>query len=402
MIDERQNLSLLVSLQWQDTLATYKDCYFILKTNFWRDFYPPMFDYQIKRAQLNQTLTIPYKAGELIESEFSPANLKTIRISQFNRFYSGPIAIEPTIGRYYPRGMIEGVADCFKMDNRPFRVLNKTKTHLDIDLNHPLAPYPLKLKATITDVFDANQQNGGRCNDIAESITINGPGFQTPLEKTPFDFSQGMPFLRKIEEDDATFYQAIDTTPSVDRVAIEQLTEFYSPYLKENSSILDVMASSDSYIPKTLKNVTITGLGLKEDDLIANTQLNQYTLHDLNKNTTLPYDDQSFDTVLCSFGIEYITQPIKLFKEIARILKPSGHFLIGFSDRFYKQKAIGLWADLHEFERMGIVLEYFRQSKQFSELYSESIRGLIRHDDDPFKNKTVHSCPMFMLSGKKI
>ena len=50
MIDERQNLSILIDVQWQDDLATYKDSNFILKTNFWRDFYPAVFDYQIKRA----------------------------------------------------------------------------------------------------------------------------------------------------------------------------------------------------------------------------------------------------------------------------------------------------------------------------------------------------------------
>ncbi|MCK5697172.1 MAG: methyltransferase domain-containing protein [Gammaproteobacteria bacterium] len=400
MIDEQQNLSILIALQWQDKLVSYTDRHFVLKTNFWRDIYPAVFDYQIKRADLNQTLNINYKAGDLIDNKFNNNHIKIIPIRQFNRYYNGSIAIEPAIGRFYPRGMIEGVADCFKMDNRPFRVLDKTEDTLTVDLNHPLAQFPLKVSATITDIFDANQQNGGRCNDIAETITTNGAGFQV-LSKIPYDFSQGMPFIRKIEEDDGLFYDAIETTIPVDQVAIEQLQQFYNHCIQNNSIVLDLMAATDSYLPNTLKNIDLTGLGVKEDDLKTNQALNHSILHNINTQPDLPFDDQSFDAVICSFGIEYITQPIKIFEQVARILKPNGVFIVAFSDRFFDKKAIALWDNLHSFERMGLVLEYFRQADQFNDLQCESIRGLVRHEDDPFINKTAFSCPMFILSGKK-
>lgn len=402
MIDDKQNLSVEIDVQWHDDLVTYKDRNFIIKTNFWRDFYPEQLDYQIKRAELNQTIDINYKPGALLQFEITPANIKTIPLTKFDSYANGPIPIQPMVGRFYPRGMLDGVDDCFKMDNRPFRVLEKTHNTLKVDLNHPLGTFPIKLSATITDVFDANQQNGGRCNDIAETITTNGPGFQILLSDTPFDFSQGMPFIRKIEDDDAVFYESIDSTsPIVDRVAIEQLKQFYLEHLKDNSSILDLMAGPDSYLPDSLENLDVTGLSIKKQDLQSNPVLSQQTLHDLNKQPELPYNDQQFDTVVCAFSVEYMTQPIKVFKEAARILKPGGSFLISFSERFYEQKVIALWDDLHLFERMGIVLEYFRQSDKFDKLQTESTRGLIRHDDDPFVNKTVHSCPMYMVSGKK-
>ena len=401
MIDEKQNLSVQIDIQWNDKLVSYKDRYFVLKTNFWRDFYPEQLDYRIKRTELDQTININYKPGALLQFEILPSNIKTIPIDKFNQYFSGPIPIEPTVGRFYPRGMLEDVEDCFKMDNRPFRILGKTEDSLEIDLNHPLGTFPIKLSATITDIFDANQQNGGRCNDIAETITTNGPGLQTLLADKPFDFSQGMPFLRKIEDDDALFYDSIDSSkPIVDQVSIEQLNQFYSDHLKDNSKILDLMAGPDSYLPDSLKNIDATGLSIKEKDLQSNSALNQYTIHDLNKHPELPFKDQQFDAVTCAFSVEYMTQPVKVFQEVARILKPGGVFLVSFSERFYDKKVITLWDDLHTFERMGIVLEYFRQSGQFDTLYSESIRGLIRHEDDPFVNKTVHSCPMFMISGR--
>ncbi|MCW8929892.1 MAG: class I SAM-dependent methyltransferase [Gammaproteobacteria bacterium] len=402
MIDEKQNLSVQIDIQWNDDIATYKDRYFVLKTNFWRDFYPEQLDYQIKRSELNQTLNINYKPGALLQFDTTQSNIKTIPINKFDRYFSGPIPIEPTVGRFYPRGMLEDVEDCFKMDNRPFRILGKTHDTLKIDLNHPLGTFPIKLTATITDVFDANQQNGGRCNEIAETITTNGPGLQTLLKDTPFDFSQGMPFMRKIEDDDATFYDSIDTSsPIVDRKAIEQLEQFYNEHINDNSMILDLMAGPNSYLSNNFNDLDVSGLSIKEKDLQSNPALNQYIQHDLNKQPELPYDDAHFDAVICSFSVEYMTQPIKVFQDVARILKPGGSFLISFSERYYDKKVIALWDDLHLFERMGIVLEYYRQSGEFEELYSESIRGLIRHEDDPFVNKTVHSCPMYMLSAKK-
>lgn len=287
------------------------------------------------------------------------------------------------------------------MDNRPFRILGKTEKSLDIDLNHPLATFPIQLTVTISDVFDANQQKGGRCNDIAEIITTNGPGMQTLLTSRSSDFFQGMPFLRKFEDDDAIFYDSVETKTPVDQVAIEQLSQCYAKHLKNNMKILDLMSGPNSYLPENTAPLDVTGLGLKECDLQANSALHQYVIHDLNSTPILPFEDQQFDAVICSFSVEYMVQPVAVFKQVARILKPGGVFVIAFSDRYYDKKVIALWDDVHTFERVGIVLEYFRLSGEYEDLFADSIQGLIRHNDDPFVSKTAYSCPMFMISGKR-
>ena len=422
MINEKQNLSLQLDIQWNDKLVTYRDRYFLLKTNLWRDSYPAALDYQIKRAKLNQTIKVDYKAGELLQEEFSKNNLKTIPLSKFNQYFQGPISIIPTVGRFYPRGMIEGVAGCFKMDDRPFRIIAKTDDTLDIDLNHPLSYFPLKLTATITDIFDANQQNGGRCNNVAETITINGPGLQTLLcghsntdnsnsdmisEST--NFFAAMPFSRKIEDDDALFYASIESKPPVDLAAIEQLKQFYSKHLNDlysapstnNCKILDLMSGPDSYLPVAGESVEVSGLGLKEDDLKANKSLSRSIVHDINKNPALPFENDYFDAIICSFSIEYMIKPQQVFQHLARILKPGGQLIIAFSDRYFEKKVIALWEDVHSFERMGLVLEYFHQSNAFEKLSAESIRGLIKQDGDPYVSKNVYSCPLFIISGNK-
>ena len=399
MINEKQNLSLQLDVQWHDDLVHYQDRYFLIKTNFWRDFYPVVLDYQIKRAELGQVIDVDYKAGDLIDDKFSQNKIMTIPIKQFDQYFKGSMPIVPIVGRFYPRGMIEDVAGCFKMDDRPFRVIGKTDTTLDIDLNHPLASFPLNLSAKITDIFDANQQNGGRCNDVAETVTHQGPGLQTLLASQTTDFFHGMPFLRKTEDDDSIFYASIETKPAVDQVAIEQLNQFYSEQLKDNTKILDLMCGPESHLPDHFRAIDVTGLSLKQDDLDANQRLKQRIIHDINKSPQLPFKDDEFDAIICSFSIEYIIQPHELFQHLARILKPGGQLIISFSEHYYQQKVIALWEDVHPFERMGIVLEYFRQSQSFTDLHAESIRGLIKHNDDTFISKNVYSCPIFIVSG---
>jgi len=155
---------------------------------------------------------------------------------------------------------------------------------------------------------------------------------QTLFASRTTDFFQGMPFLRKIEDDDAIFYDAVDTKTPVDQVAIEQLTHFHEQYLRDNMSILDLMSGPDSYLPENLKSLEVTGLGLKEQDLPANAPLNHSVIHDLNQNPELPFQDQLFDVVTCAFSVEYMTQPIAVFQQVSRILKPGGVFLVSFSD----------------------------------------------------------------------
>lgn len=401
LYNQQNNHSIEFSIQWKDKLVQYCDRYYLLKVNFWRDIFPPVLDFQIKRAKLSQTVEIDYPAGELLLQEYSNSNVQHIAIKQFNSHHKGFIPIIPVTGRFYPKGMIDGVAGCFKEDTLPFRIIDQDERGLLIDMNHPLATFPLKLTASIRDIYDASQQKGGRCNDIADVLTTNGPGMQSLLVDKNTDFFTGMPFSRVIEDQDALFYEAIETVDSVDMRAIRELKTFYVHTLKDGMKILDLLAGPDSRLPDEYSSLDVTGLGLKVSDLEANESLSRTVQHDVNACPELPFKDQQFDAVICSFAIEYIIHPEQIFQQIARILKPNGVFSIGFSDRFYTQKVIRLWEDIHVFERIGVVLEYFRQNGQFDHLYCESIRGLIRDEDDPFKAGNVFSCPMFMLSGVK-
>jgi SAM-dependent methyltransferase len=49
--------------------------------------------------------------------------------------------------------------------------------------------------------------------------------------------------------------------------------------------------------------------------------------------TALPFGDQSFDAVLCQFGMMFFPDKVQGYREARRVLKPGGHYLLSVWDR---------------------------------------------------------------------
>ena len=124
-------------------------------------------------------------------------------------------------------------------------------------------------------------------------------------------------------------------------------------------------------------------------------------VQDLNLNSRLPFDSNRFDAVVCTVSVEYLVDPLAVFAELARILLPDGYFILTFSNRWFPTKAIKIWKELHEFERMGLVLEYFIRSGDFKNLQTYSLRGLPRPNDDKYFPDLWCSDPIYAVWGQK-
>jgi SAM-dependent methyltransferase len=162
------------------------------------------------------------------------------------------------------------------------------------------------------------------------------------------------------------------------------------------------MSSWTSHIPSENHLGKLTGLGLNEEELQANKQLSDYVIHDLNVNPKLPFNDNTYDTVVCTVSVEYITRPLEVFEEINRILKPGGYFLVTFSDRWFPPKVVKIWQEMHEFERIGLVTEYFLASEKYRNIETFSIRGLPRPPDDKYYGQRWGSDPVYCVAGAKL
>ena len=51
---------------------------------------------------------------------------------------------------------------------------------------------------------------------------------------------------------------------------------------------------------------------------------------------------------------------------------------------------------------MGLVLEYFRQTRQFTDMATESWRGWTRPEDDKYYPQRRTADPVFAVYGKRV
>ncbi|MDP7501370.1 MAG: class I SAM-dependent methyltransferase, partial [SAR324 cluster bacterium] len=155
------------------------------------------------------------------------------------------------------------------------------------------------------------------------------------------------------------------------------------------------------HLPQNLETSTVVGLGMNREELRLNPKLDQNLVHDLNQDPELPFEDQTFDTVLCSLSIEYLLEPVKMLEEARRILVPGGLLLISFSNRWFPPKVIRIWTELQEFERTGMVLQWLKEASGFHTLESFSLRELPRPEDDRYRKLSPFSDPIYAVWAYK-
>ncbi len=139
------------------------------------------------------------------------------------------------------------------------------------------------------------------------------------------------------------------------------------------------------------------GPGMNAEELADNPRLTSSRVHDLNLRPELPYAAASFDAVVCTASVEYLTQPEAVFRAV---LRPDEVFMVTFSDRCFPTQAIAAWEPLYDFERMGLVLDVFLRAG-FVDLATFSLRGLPRPPDDPYAGRLEHADPVFAVWGRR-
>lgn len=396
----RANAEVEFTLRWSGAEAHHTDIYLGTRMNFWRDIFPPAVFHALADQDTGDTANFTFAPGEIIPPP-DPNQRFLLKRSQFGpeRPSVNGDAIQPREGRFFPKGLLRGVAGVFPQNLTPFRCTDITDDGLVVDFNHPLSGRELHLKTRMVTLRPKRSDKGGALTHWMETIT-DGPGIQARHQGRPTDFLSGNPFARGDETPDGRFYAVPRFVQHIDRQAIAFITDAYAALLRDGSRVLDLMSSWTSHLPEALRPSSVTGLGLNEAELAANPRLTERVVHDLNQSPMLPFPDHSHDAVLCTASVEYLTHPLEVFREIRRVLTPDGVFVVSFSNRWFEPKAISLWKHLHEFERMGLVLEYLLASGGFRDLETRSLRGWPRPDDDKYAAEFAYSDPVYLVWGR--
>ncbi len=393
-------VDLQLSLEWDSQQGHHTEIRHFYKFNIWRDL--DLLPFELHAQIINQPVNSPgsttVPAGDAIP-RYSDSQVHKVKRSNFNQHFRGREVI-PLKGRFYPQEILKEIPGVLPGSVLPMRVIDMNDSSLSCDLNHPMAGYNLKVETLVNAIYGAPEEHGGSCQDAMTQI-LAGPGMQVRSNGQPTDFFTQDAFGRMDDTADTAFYSMSRMTDHLDTMAISQVKNLYGRLLPKNARILDLMSSISSHVPEEAAAASITGLGMNEQELAANSQLSEHLVHDLNSNPALPFADGSFDAVICTVSVEYLTQPLAVFKEVNRILKPGGIFINTFSNRWFPPKVINLWIDLHEFERMGLVSEYYLQSGHFGAVNTWSQQGLKRPADDPHAMQSPWSDPLYAVWSHK-
>ena len=169
-------------------------------------------------------------------------------------------------------------------------------------------------------------------------------------------------FDREDESDDSLFYLQPRMIVNIDDTAIEELKKYLYVQLPEGCTLLDLMSSWRSHIPDNLVLNEVYGLGMNCEEMSDNPQLDQWVIKDINKDPHLPYGDNQFDAVMVIVSVQYMTDPISVFKEVNRVLKQKGKFHVIYSNRMFPTKATKIWKVFDDIERASLIGSYFADS----------------------------------------
>jgi SAM-dependent methyltransferase len=175
-------------------------------------------------------------------------------------------------------------------------------------------------------------------------------------------------FRRQDESADERFYDFPRFVAHIDERAIEAVTELYREFFPASGAILDLMSSWVSHLPEEISFSRVAGLGMNRAELDANPRLTESVVQSLNSDPRLPFGAAEFDGAAICVSVQYLTRPVEVFREIARVLKENAPLVVTFSNRCFPTKAVFAWNALDDDGHIALVGEYFAASESYDEI----------------------------------
>ena len=183
-------------------------------------------------------------------------------------------------------------------------------------------------------------------------------------------------FQRDDDSNDAEFYTMPRLVVHIDDGAIVAVGRLFQQLIPENAEVLDLMSSWRTHWPDEHPRQRIVGLGMNAAEMADNPQLSEYLLKDINVDPGLPFEDESFDAVVITVSVQYLTRPVDVFSEVSRILRPGGVFIVTFSNRCFPTKAVRVWRSMNDEDHVELVGQYMLHAGGFN-----GVRGGLANPD---------------------
>lgn len=209
-------------------------------------------------------------------------------------------------------------------------------------------------------------------------------------------------FSRLDESDDRQFYATDRFVSHLDESALATVENVIDRLvIEDRPDVLDLMASTDSHLSRRVQAGRTVGLGLNMRELEANPALDERVVHDLNADPRLPFPDESFDAVLNTVSVDYMTRPFEVFRDVRRVLRPGGIFLVLFSNRMFPDKAVKVWRESSDQERMLLVQDFFAAEPEFGQVRTFASQGQPRPEGDRYGGSGLPSDPVYAVWAER-
>ncbi len=150
------------------------------------------------------------------------------------------------------------------------------------------------------------------------------------------------------ETRDDAFYAQPRFVTHIDDGAIAAVTQLYREFFPAGGAILDLMSSWISHLPPEVRYGRVVGLGMNREELAVNERLSSFVVQNLNDDPRLPFADGEFDAAGLCVSIDYLTDPVAVLRETARVLRPGAPMVVTFSNRCFPTKAVAVWHALDD------------------------------------------------------
>ncbi len=169
----------------------------------------------------------------------------------------------------------------------------------------------------------------------------------------------------------------------IDDGAIAAVSGLFRDLIPTDSVVLDLMSSWRSHWPPGHPKERLAGLGLNAAEMEDNPDLDEFLVHNVNQEPVLPFDDSSFDAVVITVSVQYLTHPIETFQQVNRILRPGGVFIVTFSNRMFPTKAVRIWRGTSDQGRVELVASYMDYAGNFQDIKGGQVNQEDSPPDDP-------------------
>lgn len=177
-------------------------------------------------------------------------------------------------------------------------------------------------------------------------------------------------FDRDDESPDTAFYGPPRLVTHIDAGAVAAVSSLYAEF-GLGPRVLDLCSSWVSHFPTPPAALTV--LGMNAAELAANPAATDRVVRDLNADPTLPFADGAFDDAVCCVSVDYLTRPVEVLADLARVVVPGGRFVATWSDRCFPTKAVHGWLAADETDRPRIVEAYLAAAGGWEAVTSRTV-----------------------------